>query len=203
MFGTLSLQMIQNQESVKQEALKDLYSESGLMVFYDENCQYCRQSIIVINYLSKKFPGLDIRVYARNTAKPDVVQGLLPNIKVYPDDLINVSEQLQITNWPSYVLVTSDNTFSLIAKGMVSVELLTDRSLIAGFEHGALGKDWFDRIHHTQMGLIASNEYGDLPQGMAEDPVLLINSVIDMINNSSGKTFYDDLYPAVQEENKQ
>ena len=199
LFGATSLAMIQNQDILKEKALGELYNESGLMVFYDENCQFCRQSITVVNYLHRKFPKLDIRVYARNTAQPDVVQGLLQDIKVYPDDLINVSERLEITNWPSYVLVTPDNTFSLISKGMINLDTLKDRTLIAGFEHGILGKEWYEKIHHTQMGLIASNEYSDLPSGMEEDPVLLINSVIDMINDSSNKSFYEDFYP----ENKQ
>lgn len=195
LFGATSLAMIQNQESLKEKALGELYDDSGLMIFYDENCQYCRQSITVVNYLHRKFPNLDIRVYARNTAQPDVVQGLLQDIKVYPDDLIKVSERFDITNWPSYVLVTPDGTFSLISRGMINLETLKDRTLIAGFEHGVLGKDWYEKIHHTQMGLIASNEYSELPSGMEEDPVLLINSVIDMINNSSNKSFYEDFYP--------
>ena len=198
LFGATSLAMIQHQKAAKSEALDELFEQSGLMVFYDENCQYCRQSIIIINYLSKKYPGLDIRVYARNTAQPDFVQNLLPNIKVYPDDLIKVSERLQITNWPSYVLVTPDDTFTLLAKGMVSFDTLTNRTLIAGFEHGVLGQEWYERIHHTQMGLIASNEYGSLPEGMEQDPVLLINSVIDMIQKSNGQSFYNDFYAAPQ-----
>ena len=195
LFGATSLAMIQHQDAIKSDALSELYNQSGLMVFYDENCQYCRQSIIILNILSKKFPGLDIRVYARNTRQPDVVQGLLPEIKVYPDDLIKVSEMMQITNWPSYVLVTPGDTFTLIAKGMVSLETLKNRTLIAGFEHGVLGKDWYERIHHTQIGLIASKEYQNLPEGMEKDPVLLINSVIDMINSSEGQSFYNDFYP--------
>lgn len=198
LFGATSLAMIQNQKSLKKEALTSLYNQSGLMVFYDEDCRYCRQSIHVINYLHRNYPHLDIRVYARNTAKPDIVQGLMPEVKVYPDDLINMSKRLDVTNWPSFVLVTPDNTFTIVSKGMIGLDSLTDRTLIAGFEHGILGKEWYDKIYHTEMGLIASNEYGELPEGMADDPVLLINSVIDMINNSADKSFFNDLYPQAE-----
>jgi len=198
LFGATSLAMMYHQKDLKDQALKEMYSSSGLMVFYDENCKYCRQSITLINHLSMRFKGLDIRVYAKNTAKPDVVQGLLPTIKVYPDDLLKISDDLGITNWPSYVLVTPDESFSLISKGLVSQQTLDDRVLIAGFEHGILGKEWYDKIHHTQIGLLASDSYDNLPENMEEDPVLLINTVIDMMNKSSQQSFYDDFYPPKQ-----
>jgi hypothetical protein len=66
--------------------------------------------------------------------------------------------------------------------------------LVAGFETGVLGKSWYERIYQNENGLIAASAYDALPDDMSDDPVLLINSVIEMINRSNDTSFYDDLF---------
>jgi conjugal transfer pilus assembly protein TraF len=194
LFGATSLAMVNHQQDLKKEATNELLSSSALLVFYDHACTYCRRSVSMLNYLTTEFKDLDLRVMARNTPSPDSIPNLFPSVPVYPDELLSMSEKLGVTTWPSYLIVTEDETVSVIARGMVPYQMLVDRMLVAGFETGVLGKSWYERIYQNERGLIAASAYDALPENISEDPVLLINSVIEMINNSNDTSFYDDLF---------
>jgi hypothetical protein len=52
-----------------------------------------------------------------------------------------------------------------------------------------LGEEWFERVYRQQNGLINTAMYEGLEPGMEEDPVALINAVVDMIENSDGSLY--------------
>lgn len=194
MWGAASTAMLTEKSGLKKEALAEVFQKAGMIVFYDDACGYCRKIIPIVNALDNIYEGLDMRVMSRNTAKPDLVPGLNDSIPVYPDEFFKLSENLPIPiqHWPAFVLTIPPNDAYIVAQGAVPQSELFNRVLNIAFEQRILGKDWFEKIHKNQMGLISKEQIAHLPEGMEDDPVALINAVVDMIKHSDS-SIYDDI----------
>lgn len=194
MFGTAATAMLSESNDLRSEALSEVFEKSGLLVFYDHACEYCRKMTGIINSLDTKYPHLDMRILAKNTPKPDFIPNVKPNIPVYPDDFFRLSENLPnpIQHWPAFIMTVPPSDYYIIAQGAVPRAELFNRVLNVAFEHQILGKDWYDKIYKNQKGLIGTAKYASLTDGLEDDPVMLINAVVEMIK-SSNDSLYDEM----------
>jgi conjugal transfer pilus assembly protein TraF len=194
MFGAANTAMVSESLSLKKEALTDVFKETGLIVFYDHTCEYCKKIIPTINYIKQTYPDFDVRIMARNTPKPDQIPGVRDEIPIYPDEIFRVAENLPtpIQYWPAFVLTVPPNDAYIVAQGAVPRTELFNRILNVSFEERILGKDWYDKIYKNQSGLISTSAYAALASGVEDDPVALVNAVVEMIKNSDG-SLYDEL----------
>lgn len=195
MFGTAATAMLAESENMKKEALGELFSKTGMLVFYDHACGYCHKMIPIINSLKIQYPDLDLRIMAKNTPNPDFIPNVDPAVPIYPDEIFKLAENLpiQIKHWPAFVMTLPPNDAYIIAQGAVPRNELFNRALNVGFEHNILGKDWYEKIYQNQKGLINSSQYALLTDGLEDDPVALINAVVGMIK-SADESFYSDIF---------
>lgn len=195
MFGTAATAMLSESNELKSEAISEVFEKTGLLVFYDHECVYCRKMVAIINSIDSKYPHLDMRVMARNAPKPDVIPGLKPNIRVYPDEFFRLSENLPepIQHWPAFILSVPPSDYYIIAQGAVPRTELFNRILNVAFEKQVLGKNWYDKIYKNQRGLIGTSQYAALSTDLEGDPVKLINAVVEMIKTSDG-SLYDEMF---------
>lgn len=189
LYGGAATALAMQNKQTREEAFDELSDKVGLIVFYDHACLFCRQSITMINYLSRAMPNLEIRVMARNTASPEVVPNLFDTIKVYSDEKYKMSERYKVGHWPTVLMISDLPQIYLVSEGVVSYEELTRRMLNISFQEGLLGEEWFERVYRQQNGLINTAMYEGLEPGMEDDPVALINAVVDMIENSDGSLY--------------
>lgn len=198
LYGGAATALAMQSKKTRDEAFDELSTKVGLIVFYDHACAFCRQSVTLLNYLSRVMPKLEIRVMARNTVKPEVVPNLFETIKVYSDEEHNMSERYEVTHWPTILMISDLPQIYMVSQGVVAYEELTRRILNISFQEGLLGEEWFERVYRQQNGLINTAMYEGLEPGMEDDPVALINAVVDMIENSDGS-----LYENIVESEKQ
>jgi conjugal transfer pilus assembly protein TraF len=189
LYGGAATALAMQNKQTREEAFDELSDKVGLIVFYDHACLFCRQSITMINYLSRAMPNLEIRVMARNTPVPETVPNLFDTIKVYSDEKFKMSERYEVGHWPTVLMISDLPQIYLVSEGVVSYEELTRRMLNISFQEGLLGEEWFERVYRQQNGLINTAMYEGLEPGMEEDPVALINAVVDMIENSDGSLY--------------
>lgn len=194
MFGAASTAMVSENLQLKTEALSDVFDSTGMIIFYDHACTYCRKVIPIINYLKSTYPDFDIRIMGRNTPKPDFIPTVREDIPIYPDEVFKMAENLPIPiqHWPAFLLTQPPNNAYIVAQGAVSRTELFNRILNVSFEQKILGKDWYEKINKNQAGLIASSMYASLEDGIEDDPTALIDAVIKMIKQSDS-SFYDEL----------
>jgi conjugal transfer pilus assembly protein TraF len=192
LYGGAATALAMQSKKTRDEAFDELSEKVGLIVFYDHACSFCRQSVTLVNYLSRAMPKLKIRVMARNTADPQKVPNLFDTIKVYSDEKYNMSERYKVTHWPTILMISDLPQIYMVSQGVVAYEELTRRILNISFQEGLLGEEWFEKVYRQQNGLINTAMYEGLEPGMEEDPVALINAVVDMIENSDG-TLYQNI----------
>ncbi|GAA5143258.1 conjugal transfer protein TraF [Thalassotalea piscium] len=166
----------------KEEALLEVNKHVGIGFFYDGSCGYCQRMIPVINLLKDK-SGIDVRVFVKNTPK-NYIPGLSNNIPVYPDK--GISSTFEVTFWPAVVMLRPPEDVYVIAQGSLTLQELTTRIVNIAFDQNILNEEWYNRVYPEQQGLLSPEQLADLPNFDADDPVSLINAVVELLESPQG-----------------
>lgn len=164
----------------REAAFKELATKVGLVFFYDGMCGFCQKMIPVINLIKIK-TGMDIRVFVKNSPK-NYVPKLNKGISVYPDN--GYSKRFHLSFWPAVVMLNPPLDVYVVGQGSVGYRELTQRMLNVAFDRNVLNEEWYYRVYPEEKGLIAPEQLRAFSGDVVEDPVELINSVVDMLEKA-------------------
>jgi conjugal transfer pilus assembly protein TraF len=190
--GASKSMMIHRRSTDRKAAMTDILKKVAVIYFHDPSCQFCRQMVPVLNILKSAHPHAEIRV--ASTHENPVVNKLNPTIPVYQDT--GLIELFNITIFPSVALFLPPNNVYVIAQGSVYFSELEKRMINVAFEEDILGDEWFDTINRDQKGLMSAKALRELPEDIADDPIKLINAVVDAMdpNHNPMNKKYDISY---------
>ena len=182
MMGAAKNALMIYKKEQREAAIDELRNHVGFVFFYDESCQWCHKMVPIINYM-KITTGADIRVFAKNS-----IDGQIPlldeSIPVFPD--AGLSNEIGITVWPALVMLRPPQDAYIVSQGSLTYEEMTTRLINIAFDQNILNEEWYYRVYPEQQGLIATDQVNGIEHLNIDDPVELINTVIDMVRAPEG-----------------
>jgi conjugal transfer pilus assembly protein TraF len=183
MVGAAKTISILRKQEFREQAMDAIFEKAGVIFFHDPKCKYCKRMIVTLNFLKNNHPSVDIRV---NTLGTDtVIPGLKSEIPVYLDS--GLASMFNVQYYPTIALFqpgtdTSEPIAHIVSQGYVFYTELEKRMINIGFESRMLDSKHYDQIFEDDKGLLSPDALKAMPKDIADDPVKLINAVIDSMD---------------------
>jgi len=168
--GTSFVQaMQQDATNFRDNILRDMAKDTGLIFFFESKCPYCRLEVKVLKTMQRLY-GIDIVPVSLDN-KP------LPG-NPFPDfrNANGVGEHLGITSTPTIVLAHPPDGMQVIAHGLLSLEELKSRMLSVAAQRGWINPAAYERTKPSNQHVISLADLEITPE-QAEDPDLLVEAI--------------------------
>lgn len=174
-----------DKKSNRELALEHISQKVGIAFFHDMSCRFCEQMVPVINYLHET-NSFEIRVFLKNATRAYIPR-LSSGIPIVMDS--GHSQTFGVKQWPAVALLEPPKRVSIVSYGATTYEQLSSRILNVSLEQNILEEEWYLKVNPERKGLITPEQLSALSSGlgsaMSDDPVKMINAVMEMIDDSS------------------
>ncbi|AQH06025.1 conjugal transfer protein (plasmid) [Burkholderia sp. KK1] len=143
---------------------------SGIWLFFDSKCAYCRPEADAIQHVAKK--------YGFSTKFISMDGGGLPNVSDFVKDN-GTAKMLHLTMTPTTVLVVPPNNYYIVSQGIMAQPQLEDRIVVALDSNDLFPKDIAKTVHTFDRGVLTPS---DTKQGASDDPKEWVKYLKDRLN---------------------
>lgn len=144
------------------DAMRYLSGKSGLWVFFDSSCAFCKAQIESVSYIQKQFGFVTKYISLDGRG--------LPNTPEFAKDN-GVSKVLDIKVAPTTVLVVPPNNYYVVSQGMMAADQLQERILLAAQSQNLLPPEMIEKLNAYDKNVLTSEEMKD---GAGSDPAEMI-----------------------------
>lgn len=151
------------------DALNELARSTGLWMFFDSQCGYCKVQATILNRVAKKHGFLTKFISMDGKGMPEIPDFVKDNGHV---------EMLNLRVAPTTVLVVPPKTYLIVSQGMMAETQLEERLLIAAESQNLIPPDLAVKIAQYSRGVLKTD---DLNNGAGDDPSIWVKTLKDRL----------------------
>ncbi|WP_347987644.1 conjugal transfer protein TraF [Methylomonas sp. AM2-LC] len=160
-----------HQASVAAErALKDIAGQAGILFFFRSDCAYCHVQAPILSMLERAY---GFKVYAVSLDGLPMPNGLFGNFKLDRGQ----AALLGVEQTPAMFLMKPPKKIVPLSQGVLSLEEMTGRILLAGKEAGWIDPSQYQTTQGIRSTPMLLPTAGSISPTTAQDPLSLIQAL--------------------------
>lgn len=155
---------------VADRALKDIATHVGILFFFRSDCRYCHVQAPILNMLERAY---GFKIYAVSLDGLPMPNGLFTQFKVDQGQ----ASLLGVEQTPAMFLMKPPKQIVPLSQGVLSLEEMTNRILLAGKEAGWIEPSQYQTTQGIRSTPTLLPTAGSISPTTAQDPLSLIQAL--------------------------
>ncbi len=155
---------------VAEQALKDIAGQAGILFFFRSDCAYCHVQAPILSMLERAY---GFKIYAVSLDGLPMPNGLFGNFKLDRGQ----AALLGVEQTPAMFLMKPPKQIVPLSQGVLSLEEITGRILLAGKEAGWIDPSQYQTTQGIRSTPMLLPTAGSISPTTAQDPLSLIQAL--------------------------
>jgi conjugal transfer pilus assembly protein TraF len=153
-----------------ERALKDIAGQAGILFFFRSDCAYCHVQAPILSMLEKAY---GFKIYAVSLDGLPMPNGLFSNFKLDRGQ----AALLGVEQTPALFLMKPPKQIVPLSQGVLSLEEMTSRILLAGKEAGWIEPSQYQTTQGIRATPLLLPTTGSISPAVAQNPLSLIQAL--------------------------